>query len=71
MFTRKIDEYETYDGRGKAVISIHLKDEMYQIDYYDDHDRHFFCEEFPNKTLRYVEDAAENWVAGIKTLEHS
>ena len=30
---------------------------------------HFdFKEDFPNKSLRYVEDAAENWALGIKKL---
>jgi len=31
----------------------------------------FFEEEFPNKAIGYVEDAAENWALGIKKLEGS
>ena len=29
----------------------------------------FFEEEFPGKSVNYVEDAAENWALGIKKLE--
>jgi hypothetical protein len=31
----------------------------------------FFVEDFPDKSMRYVEDAAENWALGIKKLEES
>jgi len=64
--SRVLSTYETVD-RGKAVISI--SKEVLNIDYYDDHGRHFFNEEYPNKSMRYVTDAAENWVSGIKKLE--
>lgn len=30
----------------------------------------FFTEDFPGKSTRYVEDAAENWALGIKKLEN-
>ena len=29
----------------------------------------FFREDFPNNSIGYVEDAAENWSLGIKKLE--
>ena len=28
----------------------------------------FFTEDFPQKSINYVEDAAENWALGIKKL---
>lgn len=67
--SRVISEWETYDNRGKAVVKYSDPDELFFIDYYDDHNHLFFTEDFPNKSVKYVEDAAENWVAGIKTLD--
>lgn len=66
---RKISTFYADGDKGHATVSLDLKREMYQIDYYDNNGRHFFMEEFPNKTMRYVEDAAENWALGIKKLE--
>ena len=42
---------------------------MFYIKYFDNNKKQFYTEDFPNKSLRYVEDAAENWVLGIKKLE--
>lgn len=61
-----IDTYEV-QGKGKAVIS--LVGEHFEIDYYDDYGRHYFNEEYVNKSIHYVTDAAENWTLGIKKLE--
>jgi hypothetical protein len=68
MTTRTISEWETLDNRGKAVVKYHSRSEMFIIDYYDDQGHWFFNEEYPNKALCYVEDAARNWVDGIKHL---
>ena len=38
---------------------------------FDDNNNKFFEEDFPNKAISYVEDAAENWALGIKKLEGS
>ncbi len=40
----------------------------YYIDYYGHDGSHIVKESFPNKSLHYVEDAAENWSLGVKTL---
>ena len=64
--SRVIETYETED-RGKAVIS--LVGEHFEIDYYDNMGHHFFNEEYHNKSISYVTDAAENWTLGIKKLE--
>jgi hypothetical protein len=39
------------------------------IKYFNEAGVVFFREEFPNKSMHYVEDAAENWAKGIKKLE--
>lgn len=56
-------------GQGHCEIHVDYKEEMFYIKYYDDHGRLFFTEDFPNKSMKYVEDAAENWALGIKKLE--
>lgn len=55
------------DGNGKAVVL--RVDGGYSIEYFDNGGNLFFTEDFPGKSLRYVEDAAENWAVGIKKLE--
>ena len=66
---RKISTYYSDLDNGHCDVILDLKREMYYIEYYDDNKRQFFTEEFPNKSMRYVEDAAENWALGIKKLE--
>jgi len=46
-----------------------FKEEMAYIEYFDDNGKQFFSEDFPGKSMRYVEDAAENWALGIKKLD--
>jgi hypothetical protein len=41
----------------------------YYIDYYDAGGNKVFTEAFPDKSIQYVEDAAENWAVGIKVLK--
>lgn len=41
----------------------------YYIDYYDAGGNKVFTETFPDKSIRFVEDAAENWAVGIKVLK--
>lgn len=64
-----ISSYYADDGRGYCELHVDFKEEMFYIKYFDDNGKKFFTEEFPNKSMRYVEDAAENWAAGIKKLE--
>jgi len=62
-----------YPDKGKGWAEIHLdnKDESLYIKYFNEGGVVFFTEEFPNKSMHYVEDAAENWANGIKKLEIS
>ena len=63
---KKISTYWSDYGKGKCEIHVDMKQEMFYIKYYDNNDRRFFTEDFVGKSLRYVEDAAENWALGIK-----
>jgi len=66
---REITTHYADNDKGKAIVFMDFKEEMAYIEYYDENDKFFFKEEFPNKSIRYVEDAAENWALGIKKLE--
>lgn len=66
---RKVLTYLTSDDRGYCEIHVDSKNEMFYIKYFDNNKKQFYTEDFPNKSLRYVEDAAENWATGIKKLE--
>lgn len=69
MTTRVISEWETSDDRGKAVIFYSDSEEMFFIEYFDNKGHRFYTEEFPDKSIYYVEDAAQNWTLGIKKLD--
>jgi hypothetical protein len=66
---RKISTHYSEWGKGYAEVWMDFKEEVAFIKYYDDNDVKFFEEEFPNKSIPYVEDAAQNWALGIKKLE--
>lgn len=66
---KKISTYYSDIDRGYCEVHVDYKEEMFYIKYYDDNGKKFFTEEFTKNTLRYVEDAAENWALGIKKLE--
>ena len=61
--------YADPPGRGHCDVMMDFKEEMAYVDYFDDNGKKFFTEDFPNKSIRYVEDAAENWALGIKKLD--
>jgi len=56
------------DGEDAGSAEVVLEGDAYKINYYDTRGALHTTEEFPGKGLRYVEDAAENWVQGIKVL---
>lgn len=66
---KKLQTHHSEKGKGKCEIHVDLKQEMFYIKYYDNNNKQFFVEDFPNKALGYVEDAAENWCYGLKKLE--
>lgn len=65
---RKISTYYADKGKGYCEVHMDMKEELCYIKYFDSNGKMFFLEDFPNKSLRYVEDAAENWALGIKKL---
>lgn len=67
--SKKISTYYADDNRGYCELHVDYKEEMFYLKYFDDHGKQFFTEEYPNKSMRYVEDAAENWALGIKKLD--
>jgi hypothetical protein len=66
---KHLSTYYADDGRGHAELHVDYKEEMFYLKYFDDNGKQFFTEEFPNKSMRFVEDAAENWALGIKKLD--
>lgn len=66
---KHISTYYADDNRGHCELHVDYKEEMFYLKYFDDNGKQFFTEEFPNKSMRYVEDAAENWALGIKKLD--
>jgi hypothetical protein len=67
--SKKISTYNSDFNKGYCEVYVNYKEEMFYIKYFDNNGKHFFTEEFLNKSIRYVEDAAENWALGIKKLE--
>lgn len=65
---RVISEFFAEDGKGKAIVFFSAREELFYVEYFDDVGHKFFTEEFPNKALNFVEDAAENWALGIRNL---
>lgn len=65
---RHISTYYSDKDQGYCHLMLDLKTEMFYLEYYDNNKRMFFTEEFPGKSMRYVEDAAENWALGIKEI---
>lgn len=64
----------TYDNNlkgGEAQIHYDPSDETFHIAYINADGEKFFTEHFPDKSVHYVKDAAENWTLGIKILEHT
>ena len=52
----------------RCDVVLDTKDERYRIDYYLGESL-AYTEKFPNNSLSYVEDAAENWACGIKVVD--
>ena len=63
----KINEFVSQDGKLKAVLKLDKVNSLYEIDFYKD-DKKVATESYAYHTLRYHEDAAENYVNGIKKL---
>lgn len=61
------DKSETDDY---CEVKLDSKNEMFYIKYYNGLNNSLkFEEEYPGKSISYVESAAENWALGVKQLE--
>jgi hypothetical protein len=65
---KKLSTYWSDEGKGYAEVHVDMKNESFYIKYFDSNNKRFFTEDFEGKSLRYVEDAAENWALGVKHL---
>lgn len=67
---KKLTTHESDPGKGYAEVHFNFREEMAYVKYFDNNSKQFFTEEFPGKTVRYAQDAAENWASGIKKLHN-
>ena len=67
---KKLSTYYCGDDTNGQFCEVHVdfKEERFYVKYFDEAGSLMQVEDLPNKTLRYVEDAAENWTLGIKKL---
>jgi len=70
---KKLSTYYSDNGDDYCEIHFDYKEEYAYIKYFDDNGIKYFEESFINKSLNYVESAAENWSQGHKVLspEHN
>lgn len=70
---KKLSTYYADNGNGFCEIHFDYKEERAYIKYFTEDGMKYFEETFNDRSLRYVEDAAENWAMGYKDLspEHS
>jgi|TARA_R110000764_G_scaffold91388_3_gene174463 hypothetical protein len=69
MMGKKISTYYSDDIEGQfCEVHVDYKEERFYVKYFDEAGNVMQVEHFPDKALRYVENAAENWALGIKKL---
>jgi hypothetical protein len=75
MTNRKLmSEYYKDDGSVAKIYQVvssldgDSDKSFFSITYKDKHGVRIGVEDFPHKSIHYVEDAAENWTLGIKQL---
>jgi hypothetical protein len=62
----KISTFFAENNMGRAEV--YHDHAAHYIEYYDQNGNMFHTEQFPGRSIHYVEDAAENWTLGIKQL---
>ena len=65
---KRLSTYWSNDSNDYCEIHFDYKEEYAYIKYFTEEGTKYFEETFPRSTLRYVEDAAENWSLGYKDL---
>lgn len=64
---KEISEYHSKDGTSKAEVVYNVLEGFFSVYFYEGGKLAGF-EDYFGKDISYVEDAAENWVLGIKKL---
>jgi hypothetical protein len=67
---KTISEHYSDDKTKKAVVNVDLKACYYFIDFYLN-DRYTDTIAYPEKSIHFVEDAAENYTLGILNVQAS
>ena len=57
----RVKDFFSDDGQRKAVI--HLSKETFSIDFFEN-DEYIWTLEYPNNSINYVENIAEDWILG-------
>jgi|TARA_B110000977_G_C10831901_1_gene398396 hypothetical protein len=65
---KKLSTHWSDNSTDYCEIHFSYKEEYAYIKYFTEEGIKYFEETFPNNSLRYVEDAAENWALGYKDL---
>lgn len=66
---KKLSTYWSDEEPGKyCEIHINLKEEYFYIKYFDANGKMYYKEDHIGKSMRWAEDAAENWALGIKKI---
>lgn len=66
---KKLSTYYRDNSQEFCEIHVDYKEEMFYIKYYDNNNNMMKLMEYPGKSHRYVEDAAENWALHLYELE--
>ena len=66
---KKLSTFYKDNSKSYCELHVDMKEEMFYIKFYDDQGNRFYTEDFPSKSLRYVEDACENWCLGYKEFD--
>lgn len=65
MTVRLISEFE--EGNKRAIIFLDNKEDCFYVEFYENGSI-IGTEQYPNKSINWAEDCAENWVMGIKKV---
>ena len=69
---RKISTYTAEpSSRGYCEVWMNFKEERAYIQYFDSTGKLYYTQAFPDHSIHYVHDAAQNWSLGIKQLDFS
>lgn len=68
MKTKVISEFFSDDSSKKSIVTLDCNTQCYFVDFFKDKEK-IATEFFPGKSIHFVEDAAENYVVGIKDVK--